>query len=354
MLSEMKLRYFRVEGVCLNNTYIPNDIVNITSQSVTDSCKFETNVNIENTVLTMQNSSKTHFITGLCTTAIRSAELFCTMSHLLAIYRAVHSTTATSKYALIMEDDVYIPISTDYNALADSAPSDFGVLQLLTSQVKWLKSMRDEYIKKPKHGLWSKRTIKSKMWSAGFYLINRERLRPIIDAIIHIDPKYPTIIQFRIIAALSDNKPGECNTTTTSSSYTPHTAVTMNSTSTSHVPVPTQVPVSAVLVSTSLAESSYNHTSTIHLACVGYWRVIADGFIYAMTPTYTIKLPIAYHKSDFKSTFQPEAIRATATQETITMSTLMNTNYTIPSFPFRLACIGNEESVPKPEYEKRV
>ena len=32
------------------------------------------------------------------------------MSHLLAIYRAVYSTTATSKYALIMEDDIHIGI----------------------------------------------------------------------------------------------------------------------------------------------------------------------------------------------------------------------------------------------------
>ena len=32
-----------------------------------------------------------------------------------------------------MEDDIYIPFSIDFNALAASAPVDFGVLQLMNA-----------------------------------------------------------------------------------------------------------------------------------------------------------------------------------------------------------------------------
>ena len=340
LLSAMKLRDFRVEGICSDNTYIANDIADITSQKI-NTCKFQTNEPIESSIINMQKSGKTHVVTGLCSNELRPAELYCTMSHLYAIYRAVHSTTTTSKYALIMEDDVYIPVSTDYNALAASAPADFGVLQLLTSQIKWLKSMRDDYIKKPLKGIWSKHT--NTMWSAGLYLINREKMQPIIDAIIHIDPLYPHIIQFKLIAALSyniHNTINQCNTT-----YTPHT--TTDSIQSTHTPP----------VSTSSAVPSYN----TYIPCIKYNKIVADGFIYAMLPTYTIKLPIAYHLSDFKSTFQPKNIRSMAYQEALTISTLFNTtggrtNYTIPTFPFRTACVGKGEilSVPKPERENRV
>lgn len=44
------------------------------------------------------------------------------MSHLVAMRTAIYSSTATSRYALIVEDDVQFPFDIDYEALAASAP----------------------------------------------------------------------------------------------------------------------------------------------------------------------------------------------------------------------------------------
>lgn len=142
LLSAMKLNHHRIQAITSSSAYIPNDLIpsnydnnnhgHKSDESVPDVCKYKTKEAINTSLKTMQSTNKTHFIYGICTRRILWTELGCTMSHLLAIYRAVHSTTSTSKYALIMEDDIHIPISTDYNALAESAPSDFGILQLMT------------------------------------------------------------------------------------------------------------------------------------------------------------------------------------------------------------------------------
>ena len=133
LLTLMQLRYFRIDGVTFNSAYVPNDFIQSKSDKpFRDICKYKTNETIDNSIQAMIETNKTHLVQGLCTRDTKWTELYCSISHLQAIYQAVHSTTATSKYALIMEDDVYIPFSIDYNALAESAPSDFGILQLMT------------------------------------------------------------------------------------------------------------------------------------------------------------------------------------------------------------------------------
>ena len=49
-------------------------------------------------------------------------ELGCTTSHLLAMREAIYSTTATSRYAIIIEDDVKFPFDVDYEELTKTAP----------------------------------------------------------------------------------------------------------------------------------------------------------------------------------------------------------------------------------------
>eukprot|EP01035_Chromulina_nebulosa_P023999 gene23999-31157_t len=46
---------------------------------------------------------------------------------------AINSNSTTSRYALILEDDVRIPFDIDFDALVASAPKGFGILQLFNS-----------------------------------------------------------------------------------------------------------------------------------------------------------------------------------------------------------------------------
>ena len=97
-------------------------------------------------------------------------------------------------------------------------------------------------------------------FSTGLYLINREKMRPIIDSIVLIDPLYPTIIQYTLIAARPGRGkyiPSECTKT------------------------PTKSPL---------------------LPCVQIHDIVADHYIYAITRTYMSRLPIAYARSGFKTT----------------------------------------------------
>ena len=91
------------------------------------------------------------------------------------------------------------------------------------------------------------------IYSAGFYLINRERLKPIINAIITIDPLYPNTTQFKIIA-------GHTTTTNNRQCFPPECCPT------------------------------YTNRS---LACIHSPHAVADNYVYNILPTYVSKLPLA-------------------------------------------------------------
>ena len=261
LLSTMQLRYFRVEAVSSSSIYVPPDLVrplHNSALSFADVCKYWTKEKIDNSTQAMQVTNKTHLVSGICSIGILWTELFCTMSHLFAIYNAVHSTTAKSNYAIIMEDDIHIPISTDFNALAESAPSDFGIVQLLSVNSGKVSELWELYTKQ--HTLWSKHND-AHFWSTGIYLINRERMRPIIDAIVRIDPVYPHIMQYTLIATKPRYRkyklPPECTVTA---------------------------------------------TATKPSICIQSHDIVADRYIYAMNTTYMSCLPIAYVQTGFKTT----------------------------------------------------
>eukprot|EP01034_Spumella_vulgaris_P022210 gene22210-28324_t len=74
-------------------------------------------------------------------------EIACIASHLIAIYRAVHDPVfmSSSPYALILEDDVHFEFEVDFERLVESAPKDFAVLQLMTSNAEQSKNMFNYY-----------------------------------------------------------------------------------------------------------------------------------------------------------------------------------------------------------------
>ena len=292
LLSTMKLQSFSVDEIRHKRVYIPSDIMRIVKNSTAyDICKYQTNETIDHSVKSMKATSKTHLLQGLCTNKIKWTELYCSMSHLLAIYRAVHSTTATSKYALIMEDNVYIPISTWFNALADSAPSDFGILQLMTNY--GVKALWDSYTPK---NMWSTRENISYS-STGLYLINREKMRSIIDSIVHIDPVYPTIIQYTLIASKSkymNNLPRD--------------------------------------------------GTTKSLVCVAESTLAADRYIYALAQTYVSKIQLGYIQSRASTgTSRDSSQRGSESHTTNSIATdqlamIGHVNFTKPKYPFSVAC----------------
>ena len=103
-----------------------------------------------------------------------------------------------------------------------------------------------------------------RFWSTGFYLIHRERLKSYINSIVTIDPAYPHIIQFKIIAGYTSKVKGcfplECCPTST----------------------------------TSYASNNRS------LACIHSEYAVADSYLYNMYKTYTIRIPLAFpnYKTD--------------------------------------------------------
>ena len=328
--SDLRLHHHIIQGIAFNNVYIPNDLISgnntnsqTSDQSLAGVCKYRTNEYITTSIHKMRATYKTHLVYGLCSRDMKWTELYNTMSHLYAIYRAVHSTTTTSKYALIMEDNVLIPIDTDYHALAKSAPSNFGVLQLMTTYSPHVQSLWYDYNRDPSRGVWTRRSD-DLCWSTGLYLINRKKMRPIIDSIVHIDPVYPTIIQYRLIAAWPAKR----------------------------ADVPIECMRRYILTTPSLA-------------CIPTDKLVSDSFIYALlpskhAPTYMSKIqlgyipstPPQYSKNSSNSTTtnisdvgvaNTRATRTTHTApvEAMVLSQLarLRGNFTKPKIPFRVACI---------------
>lgn len=113
-------------------------------------------------------------------------------SHLTAIYRAVHDTRSRSPFALILEDDVSLPLHVSIHELAASAPAGWGMLQLTTSsreglQLAWRRFVdsRGEQLWTLNH--WSNTTRDGRyplFWSAQGYLINKAVVRGFLDDVV--------------------------------------------------------------------------------------------------------------------------------------------------------------------------
>eukprot|EP01031_Cornospumella_fuschlensis_P041254 gene41254-50350_t len=100
------------------------------------------------------------------------------------MHLAVYSKTAKSRYAIIVEDDVYFPFDVDYNALAASAPRGFGIIQLFNSNAMSMARTWDQY--RTSNELFVERHPRRifDFWSTCAYLIDREVMKPIIDTVL--------------------------------------------------------------------------------------------------------------------------------------------------------------------------
>eukprot|EP01041_Mallomonas_annulata_P011399 gene11399-23852_t len=119
---------------------------------------------------------------------ITMSELSCTSSHLIAMHTAIYSNN-TNRYAIISEDDIELAYHINFTELIRSAPNNFTILQLSTVNTHIINYFFGLY---RKHNItWHKRPRgmemyykPMKMWSAGFYVIDKWRVKPILDTII--------------------------------------------------------------------------------------------------------------------------------------------------------------------------
>jgi GR25 family glycosyltransferase involved in LPS biosynthesis len=148
-------------------------------------------------------------------------ELSCVVSHLIAIYTAVHDEKHKSNpYALITEDDVHYEMDVDFLTMAENAPKGFGSLQLITSSSVhvtnyWSKyksetrkkmnekaSSSSKFVSKgskkapsekssaekfDSEAMWTLRKHDSPYWSTQAYLISKKVVQPFIDSVVTYD-----------------------------------------------------------------------------------------------------------------------------------------------------------------------
>ena len=164
-------------------------------------------------------------------------ELSCVISHLIAIHTAIYDEDNKSNpYALITEDDINFEMDVDLLTLAEHAPKNFGVLQLMTSASSYVGSLwkkyKEDVIKLkfndidpsnnptnsinninnstnlnksnksrnlknideknskdnfPHHLIWKPRRYDDPLWSTQAYLINKKNVRKFIDKMIKYD-----------------------------------------------------------------------------------------------------------------------------------------------------------------------
>lgn len=141
------------------------------------------------------------------------------MSHLKAMYYAIHfDPMPNNKYALVIEDDVRFWRQLNFTSLVESAPTDFGILQLTSSNheaiaMLWSKyqsrrSLKPEEVTDKTYwqDFWhlthwqqySKNGKTYMFWSAQAYLIQKAVIKAALDKVVAYNHTSQTF-SFRII-----------------------------------------------------------------------------------------------------------------------------------------------------------
>ena len=140
-LNDFGYPHFRVEGLSRKDLYVPDDMIAGWGFRCNHKTTFTPRAvnNFENTL--DQLYPRKIYIKGLCGSVENNKkELVVIVSHLLAIRNAVYSTTATSRYALILEDDVWSPFDINFELLATELQTEmgrpFGIVQFFNSKAR--------------------------------------------------------------------------------------------------------------------------------------------------------------------------------------------------------------------------
>jgi GR25 family glycosyltransferase involved in LPS biosynthesis len=225
-LSEMGYKSHRVRGITPQELYIPEDLMKTWDNRwcmVDSEIPLPGHLNASTASFTGRNDEASvdyyAIITGMCgrkrseakNTGNLLKELGCTSSHLDAMRRAIYSNTSNSRYAIIIEDDVFFPFDVDWDALAATAPKGFGILQLFNSNSNSMSATWEHYVKNPAQ-LWVQRHPMKffDYWSTCAYLIDRFTMRGVIDSVAYKRPG-DKLLNFKIIAGINNPcVPADC------------------------------------------------------------------------------------------------------------------------------------------------
>ena len=203
----------RIPAISLNEVFIPDDVLSLyeTAQCVVNS----------NAIISEIKSDKKYIVTGACGRGKGQNtlnDLTMTMTHLLAIHKAIYSTKTTNRFALIIEDDIEFHLDIDFDILLKTAPHDFGILQLTTANEHhvnkmWWKYNTNLLAKADGNYTWipSQQHAQShNIWASSAYIIDRVVMKPIIDKIMN-KYKKGNLLDFKIIAGIIHPcAPSEC------------------------------------------------------------------------------------------------------------------------------------------------
>lgn len=168
----------RIRGMTPENVVVPQELAN------PQECKMLESRSVSEVPELMRRPRGRVLVDALCGRPRNNKrELTVTVSHLQALRTAVNSVS-DSPYALILEDDMQFAFDVDYRALADSAPKDFAILQLVTSNDQNLKYLWGKYTDSKGEFLWEQRSDITDFWCAGAYIVNKEVFKPIINRIV--------------------------------------------------------------------------------------------------------------------------------------------------------------------------
>lgn len=185
MLNQMKVKHFRVTALSMDEIYIPQDVESSWSNN---NAKYQSLL-MPSAKVDGDNNEFSKYkavISGLYGRRKKNRinEVGCTISHLIAMKKAVQSKTRTSNYALIVEDDVYFPFDINFDSLVATAPDDWAILQLFNSNDGTMAKYWNSYRRRMDNTtLWIERFPGqvAGIWSTCAYLINIERIKPIIN-----------------------------------------------------------------------------------------------------------------------------------------------------------------------------
>ena len=261
-LSHTGLKYTRSRGVSFE---VDKDVFisdYIASKIASPDCVYHNDSYISD----LKYNKQKYAITGLCGKEV--AAFGCTASHLIAIRRAIDSQTSTSKYAIILEDDLIFPFEVDFTQLIETAPNDFARLKLYLIHAKAVDKLFNLYLDTKQ--LWQPRS--EHHWSSGAYILDKEKLKPYIDAMVSFNT-YTQVTELKLIAASERPvcRPKECCSSSSSA---------LNPTSTTY--------------GSKQDTQQMNHTFTNrdHLACLHSSSIAADYLLFALGKTYTLTIPI--------------------------------------------------------------
>mmetsp|Transcript_28711 Transcript_28711/g.29040 ORF Transcript_28711/g.29040 Transcript_28711/m.29040 type:complete len:392 (+) Transcript_28711:87-1262(+) len=183
-LQYLRIPNQRVQAVTpIKLRFMNNSRVNI-------SCLFDSHNALYQNVTTETDASPITLSSFFSLHPLRLSELACTVSHLLAIEKALNDKTGCP-YAVIAEDDIQFSFGLDFRHMIRTAPQNFTILQLQVNNIhsiSWLWSQWQE-----KSVLWAHRprgeavystSFSEVFWSTGLYLVDKRRLRPVISRLL--------------------------------------------------------------------------------------------------------------------------------------------------------------------------